>query len=80
MHAIVRQNTYDPERLTHAQRQMDEFRRDPLFTERSAGAYREKVPSAEVHLLDAGHFALDIETDAIGALVRGFLARLPAQS
>jgi pimeloyl-ACP methyl ester carboxylesterase len=55
-------------------------RHDPLFTERGASAYREEVPSAEVHLLDAGHFALDLEADAIAALVRGFLARLPPPS
>jgi pimeloyl-ACP methyl ester carboxylesterase len=34
------------------------------------------VPDAEVHLLDAGHFALDEATDEIASLVRDFLARL----
>ena len=36
-------------------------------------AYRRDVPKAEVHILDAGHFALDTAADEIAALVRGFL-------
>ncbi len=35
-------------------------------------AYRRDVPSAQVHVLDAGHFALDTAADEIAALVRGF--------
>lgn len=35
--------------------------------------YRKDVPQAEVHVLDAGHFALDTEADRIAELVRGFL-------
>jgi hypothetical protein len=31
------------------------------------------VPTAQVHLLDAGHFALDTAADEIAALVRGFV-------
>jgi hypothetical protein len=34
------------------------------------------VPGAEVHILEAGHFALDEATDEIALLVRNFLARL----
>ena len=37
-------------------------------------AYRRDVPKAEVHVLDAGHFALDTAADEIAALVRSFLA------
>ena len=37
-------------------------------------AYRRDVPNAQVHVLDAGHFALDTAADEIAALVRGFLA------
>ena len=37
-------------------------------------AYRRDVPTAEVHVLDAGHFALDTAADEIAALVRSFLA------
>ena len=35
--------------------------------------YRKDVPNAEIHVLDAGHFALDTAADEIGALVRGFV-------
>ncbi len=35
--------------------------------------YRKDVPNAEVHVLDAGHFALDRKADDIAALVRGFM-------
>jgi pimeloyl-ACP methyl ester carboxylesterase len=37
-------------------------------------AYRRDVPSAEVHVLEAGHFALDTAADEIAALVRRFVA------
>ncbi len=37
-------------------------------------AYRRDVPNAHVHVLDAGHFALDTAADEIAALVRGFVA------
>jgi pimeloyl-ACP methyl ester carboxylesterase len=37
--------------------------------------YRKDVPNAEVHVLDAGHFALDTKADAIAALVRGFMQK-----
>jgi pimeloyl-ACP methyl ester carboxylesterase len=36
-------------------------------------AYRRDVPNAEVHILDAGHFALDTKADEIAALVDGFM-------
>jgi pimeloyl-ACP methyl ester carboxylesterase len=36
-------------------------------------AYRRDVPKAEVHVLDAGHFALDTAADEIAALVRTFV-------
>jgi hypothetical protein len=31
------------------------------------------VPKAEVHVLEAGHFALDTKADEITELVRGFM-------
>jgi pimeloyl-ACP methyl ester carboxylesterase len=49
---------------------------DPSFTVAGATAYRDDVPDAEVHILEAGHFALDEATDAIASLVRDFLGRL----
>jgi pimeloyl-ACP methyl ester carboxylesterase len=36
-------------------------------------AYRRDVPDAQVHILDAGHFALDTAADQIAALVRDFV-------
>ena len=36
-------------------------------------AYRRDVLNAEVHVLDAGHFALDTAADHIADLVRGFV-------
>src|SRR5207253_1116315 len=35
--------------------------------------YRKDVPNAEVHVLDAGHFALDTAADEIAALVQRFV-------
>ena len=35
--------------------------------------YRKDSPHAEVHVLDAGHFALDTKADEIAALVRTFM-------
>jgi len=37
--------------------------------------YRKDVPAAEVHVLDAGHFALDTKADEIAALVRAFIKK-----
>jgi hypothetical protein len=36
-------------------------------------AYRRDVSKAEVHVLEAGHFALDTAVDQIALLVRGFM-------
>jgi pimeloyl-ACP methyl ester carboxylesterase len=35
--------------------------------------YRKDVPHAQVHILEAGHFALDTAADEIAALVRAFM-------
>jgi pimeloyl-ACP methyl ester carboxylesterase len=48
-------------------------RHDPSFDISEPEAYRRDVPQAEVHVLDAGHFALDTAADEIADLVRGFL-------
>jgi pimeloyl-ACP methyl ester carboxylesterase len=37
--------------------------------------YRKDVPSAEVHVLDAGHFALDTKANDIAALVQEFMSK-----
>jgi pimeloyl-ACP methyl ester carboxylesterase len=58
-------------------------RYDPSFEAAEAEAYRRDVPDAEVHLLDAGHFALDEQPDLIAELTRRFLllrGRTPTRS
>lgn len=49
---------------------------DPSFTVAGATAYGEDVSEAEIHIIDAGHFALDEATDDVALLVRRFLERL----
>src|ERR1700746_1249452 len=46
---------------------------EPSFVLSEPEAYRRDVPNAQVHLLDAGHFALDTAADEIAALLRGFV-------
>jgi pimeloyl-ACP methyl ester carboxylesterase len=47
---------------------------DPSFTVAGAKAYAEDVPTAQVHILDAGHFAMDRKAGEIISLVDGFMA------
>jgi pimeloyl-ACP methyl ester carboxylesterase len=49
-------------------------RYDPSFTVAGATAYSEQLPKAQVHLLDAGHFALDQKSPEIISLVEQFMA------
>lgn len=53
-------------------------RNDPFFTPAGAEAYRRDVPTADIHLLDTGHFALEEDLPTIAALVSAFVAGLPA--
>jgi pimeloyl-ACP methyl ester carboxylesterase len=46
---------------------------DPSFTVAGAHAYARDVPNAEVHVLEAGHFALDEAADDVAGLMRRFL-------
>jgi pimeloyl-ACP methyl ester carboxylesterase len=46
---------------------------DPSFEIGEPERYRKDVPNAEVHILDAGHFALDTNADEAAALVQGFM-------
>ncbi len=46
---------------------------DPSFQVAEAAAYKRDVPAAEVHILDAGHFAMDTEAQQVADLIRGFL-------
>ena len=50
-------------------------RYDPSFIVPGAEAYRRDLPNAELHILDAGHFALDEGTDEVAWLMRDFLGR-----
>lgn len=47
---------------------------DLSFEISEPAAYRRDVPQAQVHLLDAGHFALDTAAEEIALLVRAFLS------
>jgi pimeloyl-ACP methyl ester carboxylesterase len=47
----------------------------PSFDPGEPERYRKDVSNAEVHVLDAGHFALDTKADEIAALVRDFMGR-----
>jgi pimeloyl-ACP methyl ester carboxylesterase len=48
---------------------------DPAFIPAGARAYKQDLPDAEIHLLDAGHFALETHHREIAAHVRDFLGR-----
>jgi pimeloyl-ACP methyl ester carboxylesterase len=50
-------------------------RHDGIFTVEGAELYKRDIPSAELHLLDTGHFALEEEVDRIGSLMHEFLDR-----
>jgi pimeloyl-ACP methyl ester carboxylesterase len=50
-------------------------RLDPFFTVEGAKAFQRDLPAAELHLLEAGHFALETHAPEIAALMRDFLAR-----
>ena len=50
---------------------------DPSFIAAGGTAFAKDVPDAEIHLLDAGHFALDEKTDEIARLILDFMARHP---
>lgn len=48
---------------------------DPAFIPPGALAFRKDIPNAEVHLLDAGHFALETHAPEIAQYIRAFLSR-----
>lgn len=50
-------------------------RNDPSFIAAGGEAFRRDLPDAEIHLLDAGHFALDEKNDEIAGLILEFLAK-----
>jgi pimeloyl-ACP methyl ester carboxylesterase len=46
---------------------------DPSFQVAEAAAYQRDVKAAQVHVLDAGHFALDTAADLIAERIRAFV-------
>jgi putative NADH-flavin reductase/pimeloyl-ACP methyl ester carboxylesterase len=50
-------------------------RNDPFFVEAGAVAFKNDVPDAEVHLFEAGHFALEDRLGEIAPLIGSFLDR-----
>jgi pimeloyl-ACP methyl ester carboxylesterase len=48
---------------------------DSSFIAAGGEAYKRDLPDAEVHILEAGHFALDEKVDEIAALTLDFLTR-----
>jgi pimeloyl-ACP methyl ester carboxylesterase len=50
-------------------------RNDPSFIAAGGEAFKRDLPDAEIHLLDAGHFALDEKNDEIASLMLAFLAK-----
>jgi pimeloyl-ACP methyl ester carboxylesterase len=51
-------------------------RNDAHFLPAGALAFKRDLPNAEVHLVDAGHFALETHADEIGRLILAFLDRV----
>lgn len=51
-------------------------RNDPFFTLAGVDLFRNLVAGTEVHLFDAGHFALETHVDEIAAAMLPFLARV----
>ncbi|GGK55705.1 hydrolase [Salinarimonas ramus] len=48
-------------------------RHDPAFIPAGAEAYKRDLPDAQVHLLDAGHFALETHSQEISSFIKTFL-------
>lgn len=46
---------------------------DPSFDGEEPERFREDVPNAEIHILDAGHFAMDTKANEIAALIDSFM-------
>jgi pimeloyl-ACP methyl ester carboxylesterase len=51
-------------------------RGDRVFASEGAAAYGKDLKSAEIHLLDAGHFALETHAQTIAELIREFCSRV----
>jgi pimeloyl-ACP methyl ester carboxylesterase len=52
---------------------------DQIFVADGAAPYKRDLKAVDLHLLDAGHFALETNGSEMAALIRDFLSRkLPA--
>lgn len=49
---------------------------DAIFIADGARAYARDLPDAEIHILAAGHFALETHLDSIAGYIHGFLGRV----
>jgi pimeloyl-ACP methyl ester carboxylesterase len=52
---------------------------DPFFLPAGAEAFRRDQPGAEVHFVDAGHFALETRAGEVAERIIGFMSRLPTR-
>ncbi len=50
---------------------------DPAFIAAGAEAYLRDLPKAELHLIDAGHFAVEEQAPVVAKYILGFMARQP---
>jgi pimeloyl-ACP methyl ester carboxylesterase len=48
---------------------------DAIFVAPGGEAYKRDLPNAEIHMLDAGHFAVETHAKEIGGLMKTFLAK-----
>jgi pimeloyl-ACP methyl ester carboxylesterase len=55
-------------------------RGDGGFGPEGAEAFAEDLPSAQIYLLDGGHFLLESALDEVVEIIHGFLAGLPPNS
>lgn len=53
---------------------------DPAFLAAGATAYLQEIPDAELHLIDAGHFAVEEKAVEIAQYILGFLDRVFKQA
>jgi len=51
---------------------------DGIFTVEGAELFKRDIPSAELHLFDTGHFALEEDLEEMASLIRDFLGRTSA--
>src|SRR6516165_2622251 len=53
---------------------------DPIFKVKGAEAFWTDLPKAEIHYLDAGHFALETNAAGIAGYIREFMPRTQGEA